>query len=148
MDYVRSIHQETTMTLLASSSSRTAAPSSRRSRYVVLTARVALALVVLGASVPKLTGDAAMISMFDELGGGDPLRLFVGCAELAGAVGLFIPAVRHLAALGLGLLLVGAALATIAILRENPAVPAVLAVIAGFVARADHAVHAARHARA
>lgn len=103
----------------------------------VVAVRSFVALMMLGASVPKLTGDSQMVQMFQDIGGGDPLRLFVGVAEAAGAIGLLVPRLRRLAAIGLAALLAGAGLTNVVILHDSPLVPVVLGAAAAFLAWAD-----------
>jgi putative oxidoreductase len=99
--------------------------------------RPLLALMMLGASVPKLTGDPQMVQMFRDIGGGEPLRLFVGLAEAVGAAGLLVPRFGRLAALGLVTLLAGAGITNVVILHDSPLVPMVLGAAAAFVAWAQ-----------
>lgn len=112
-------------------------PVQRAARVAVFVVRLFLALMMLGASVPKLTGDPQMVQMFRDIGGGDPLRLFVGLAEAAGAVGLLIPRLGRLAALGLASLLAGACITNVLILHDSPLLPMALGMTAAFVAWAD-----------
>lgn len=101
----------------------------RTRRIVGWVLRVALALVFLGAGAAKLAGDEANVSMFEVIGGGTPLRLFVGAAEVAGAVGLLIPRLHRLAALGLVLVMAGATLFNLTALDANP-VPTIALLLA------------------
>ena len=114
--------------------------SKRAPRYLEPVLRGALALMLLGASAPKLSGDPTMVAMFSDVGGGDVMRLFVGLAELCGAIGLLLPRLTRLrlaAALGLITLLLGAALTNVTLLDENPTLPLVLAAAAGYLATRD-----------
>jgi putative oxidoreductase len=96
--------------------------------------RILLSAQFLVGGVLKLTADAAMVAMFDDIGGGQGLRLLVGLCEVAGAVGLLVPRVSRLAAAGLALLMVGAAVTNVVALQTSPAVPLVLLVLATVVA--------------
>jgi hypothetical protein len=71
--------------------------------------QVLLALFfLLGATGPKLLGQQMTIQMFDEIGLGQWFRYFVGLVEFAGAVGLLIPSLAGLAALGMVGVMAGA----------------------------------------
>ena len=92
--------------------------------------QVALAGQFLLAGIPKLAGDPLMVGMFDTLGAGQWLRYVVGTLELAGAVGLLIPPLTGLAAIGLAALMLGAAVSSVTVLGAGPALPLVLAAVA------------------
>jgi uncharacterized membrane protein YphA (DoxX/SURF4 family) len=97
-----------------------------------LVTRVVLALFMLGASWPKLSASPEMVAMFEDIGGGAPMRILVGICEMAGAAGLMVPRLWAAAALGLAVLLLGACATNVVFLHENPAFPLVLAAAAGF----------------
>lgn len=78
--------------------------------------RIGLALVFAGAGFSKVAGDPAMLQLFDDIGAGQGLRHLVGALELAGAVGLLIPRLCGLAAIGLALLMVGASVVNVVVL--------------------------------
>lgn len=99
-------------------------------------ARVLLALVFVGAGWPKVSGDPAMVDMFDRIGAGQWLRYAVGALELAGAAGLLIPRLCGLAALGLTALLVGATVTNVAVLHESPAIPLGFLLVSALIAAA------------
>jgi uncharacterized membrane protein YphA (DoxX/SURF4 family) len=82
-----------------------------------------LAAQFVMASLPKLSGDAVMIELFDVVGVGQWLRFVVGALELAGAIGLLVPRLCGLAALGLSCLMVGATLTNVVVLGASPAIP-------------------------
>jgi len=60
------------------------------------------------ASKPKLIGDEQAVQGFQKAGFPSWFLLFIGVAELAGAVGLLIPKLRFWAATGLSLIMIGA----------------------------------------
>lgn len=93
-----------------------------------------LAVQFVMAGVMKLTGNALMVEMFAEIGAGQWLRYLVGALEVAGAIGVLIPRLTGLAALGLALLMGGAVITTLFVLGGSPAVPLGILVIAGLVA--------------
>lgn len=106
---------------------------------VLWLARVALALVFLGAGASKLFGDPAMVTMFSDIGAGQGLRYAVGALEVAGAVGVLVPRLSPLAAAGLALLMVGATATNLTVLGASPWLPLGLLVLAGLVAWAGRA---------
>ena len=93
-------------------------------------ARLALAAQFVVGGVLKLTADPTMVAMFDQIGAGQGLRLFIGACEVAGAIGLLV----RLAATGLVLLMIGAAVTNVVGLQISPAVPLVLLALATVVA--------------
>jgi putative oxidoreductase len=73
------------------------------------TLRVLLAAVFAFAAYRKFTGHPIPVATFEGLGLGQWFRFVTGALELAGAVGLLIPATHLWAAAGLSLVMVGAA---------------------------------------
>ena len=109
-------------------------PTSRRSIAVALwVAQAVLALQLASGGVLKLIGDAAMVDLFTDIGAGQWFRYAVGLVELAGAVGLLVPRLCGLAALGVTALLVGATVTNVAI-GVAPWLPLVLLLVAATVA--------------
>ncbi|GAA0518248.1 hypothetical protein GCM10011581_22630 [Saccharopolyspora subtropica] len=87
----------------------TSAPSRRRGPHVALwVLQVALAVFFTLAALPKLLGDPTVVRMFAVIGFGDWFRYLTGALELLGAVGLLIPRLAALAALGLAGVMAGA----------------------------------------
>lgn len=74
-----------------------------------------LVIVFLAAGTAKLFGAAEMVAAFDNIGAGQWLRYFVGVLELAGVVGLLVPRLVGLAALGLAALMIGAMITNLVI---------------------------------
>jgi putative oxidoreductase len=66
-----------------------------------------LALAFAGAGVAKIMGVEQTVLPFERLGV-PSLAIVVGLLEIAGAIGLFIPRLRFLAALALSATMVGA----------------------------------------
>jgi putative oxidoreductase len=118
--------------------SGTRAPESRgRGRTIGLwVLQVLLAAQFASAGILKLTGAESMVTMFDDIGAGSWLRFLVGVLEIAGAIGLLIPRLAGLAALGLVGLMVGALVTRVAVLDGAPVIEIVFLVLAGIVARA------------
>ena len=114
-----------------------AAPATTRGRALGVTPwvlQVLLALQFAMAGLAKVFGDPAMVEMFANIGIGQWFRYVVGGLEIAGAVGVLIPRLSGLAALGLVFLMVGAALTNVLILGANPLLPLGLLVVGGLVA--------------
>lgn len=79
-------------------------------RRMVLATRFLLAAVFLASGASKLAGSGFSTESFARWGYPDWLRVLVGALEVAGAVGLVLPATRRSAASGLALLMIGAAI--------------------------------------
>lgn len=109
-----------------SSSTRPTRIRSRGQNIAIWVLQVLLALEFLAAGFAKLAGDKAMVDMFDEIGAGQWFRYLTGSLEVAGAIGLLIPALCGLAALCLSILMACATLTTIFILEDAPWVPLVV----------------------
>ena len=92
-----------------------------------------LALAIAGGGLLKIIGDPTMVEMFDDIGAGQWLRPVVGTLEVAGAIGLLVPRLRALAAMGLVILLVGASITNIAALDTNPMIPLLYGIVAAVV---------------
>jgi putative oxidoreductase len=75
-----------------------------------------------------------MVAMFTAIGAGQWLRYLVGAMEIAGAVGLLVPRLCGLAALGLVGLMVGAAITNVAFLDQSPVVPAAFLLVSALIA--------------
>jgi hypothetical protein len=82
----------------------------------------------------KLTGSPVMIDLFTEVGAGQWLRYLVGALEVAGGVGLLIAPLCGLAAAGLVGVMAGAVVTNVAIIDENPTLPAVYLVLLALIA--------------
>lgn len=100
-------------------------------------AQVVVALFFLfAAALPKLLGNQFAVDVFTQMGAGQWFRYAIGLLELAGAIGLLIPRLSGLAALGLVGLMIGA-VATQLFVLHTPALvitPALLGIIAGLIA--------------
>ena len=116
---------------------RTSTRRSRRARAAGIslwTVRILLATQFAIGGVLKLTAEASMVTMFDDIGAGQGLRLFVGICELAGAIGLLVPRLVRLAATAVVLLMIGASVTNVLALQTSPALPLVLGALAALVA--------------
>lgn len=96
--------------------------------------QVLLAGAFLMAALPKLAGDPLLVQLFDELGAGQWLRYVVGGLELAGAIGLLVPRLCGLAALGLAGVMTGAIVTHLFVLSTSPAMPLSYLLVAAVVA--------------
>ncbi|WP_216207528.1 DoxX family protein [Amycolatopsis aidingensis] len=75
------------------------------------------------------------VDTFEQLGLGQWLRYLTGVLEVAGAIGLLIPRLAGLAALGLAGVMVGATATEIFVLADgNPVLPLLLLVLSAAVA--------------
>jgi putative oxidoreductase len=89
--------------------SSTPAVSQRRAVHVALWGLQALLAAFFAfAAVPKLLGDPMAVQMFGVIGLGEWFRYLVGGLELLGAIGLLVPRLAGLAALGLAGVMIGA----------------------------------------
>jgi putative oxidoreductase len=113
-----------------------AAPSGRgRAVTIALWALQALlALMFVMAGLAKVFGDPAMVEMFATIGIGQWFRYAVGALEIFGAVGVLIPRLSWLAALGLVCLMAGATLTNLFVLGASPLLPVGLLVGSAVVA--------------
>jgi putative oxidoreductase len=91
----------------------------RRKNTLLWIAQILLAAAFAFAALPKLFGAHSAVQMFAQMGAGQWLRVFVGAAELAGAVGLVIPRLAWLAAAGLSLDMAGATIINAAVLHSS-----------------------------
>jgi uncharacterized membrane protein len=103
------------------------------------TLQIVLAPQFLFGGVLKLAGVPVVVELFEQIGAGQWLRYFVGAAEVAGAIGLLIPLLSGLAALGLAALMAGATLVNVLVIDQSPAMPLAFLVVAAFLAWARRA---------
>lgn len=95
--------------------------------------QVLLALGFAFSAFGKFAGDPMMVELYHNIGWGDWFRHFTGVVEVAVAVGLLIPRLSGLAALGLVGVMIGAVVTHLTI--GGTPVPAILfGVLAGIVA--------------
>src|SRR5215210_5027040 len=96
--------------------------------------QVLLALQFVMAGFAKVFGEQAMVEMFATIGIGQWFRYVVGALEIAGAIGVLIPRLSGLAALGLACLMAGATLTNLLVLGTSPLLPIGLLVVSALVA--------------
>ena len=107
----------------------------RRARIITLwLLQVLLAFQFAGGGWLKLSGAPEMVEFFDAIGAGQWWRVVVGALELAGAIGLVIPRLAGLAALGLSGLLVGAGATNLFMLDADPWLPIGLLLLTALIA--------------
>ena len=95
-------------------------------RITLWTLTIAVAALFLMAGTSKLGGAPMMVQLFAALGLGQWFRYFTGVVEVAGAIGLFIPALAPFAALALAVVMIGAIITHLFIVGGSPAVPIAL----------------------
>ena len=107
-----------------------------RARNVGLwTLQVLLAAVYAFSAFGKLTAEAQNVAGFAAMGLGNTGMYVIGALELAGAIGMFVPALTGLAAACFVALMVGAVALTLAIGGGAlVAIPATVGVVAAVVA--------------
>ena len=109
--------------------------NSRKGRLITLwTLSGLVAVAFIGAGGTKLAGVPAMVEMFAKVGLGQWFRYVTGLLEVAGAIGLLIPRYAFYAAVLLGIVMVGAVIAEVAVIGDSPVPPAVLLVLSGIIA--------------
>ena len=114
------------------------APTANRHRARTATGwalQALLAISFAGAGAQKLAGTQSMVEQFERVGVGQWLRYVVGGLELAGAIGLLIPLLSGLAAVGVTALMAGASVTNL-LVGHPPWVPLGFLVIAAVIARA------------
>lgn len=83
--------------------------STGRGRTIALwVASGLLTALYLFAGGMKLYGPTEAVEGFRKLGYSDAFRLFIGAAEVSGAIGLWLPRLAFWAAVGLGIIMLGA----------------------------------------
>ncbi|MES2315094.1 MAG: DoxX family protein [Patescibacteria group bacterium] len=100
--------------------------------YTLLTL---ISIGFLGAAFPKLSSDPNAIAGFAQAYLPVWFMYFIGCAEVLGVIGLWIPKLFRFAAYGLWIILAGAIVTTI-LFTPMPGIaiiPAVYAIILGII---------------
>lgn len=82
--------------------------TSRSATIALWVGRGFLAVLFVNFGLSKLSGSVESVQTFHEIGAGQWLRYVVGLLEVAGAIGLLIPRLSGLAALGLAGIMGGA----------------------------------------
>lgn len=121
------------------------APTTSRGRAASIglwTVQIALAALFAFAGLNKLAGlQPEVVEQFARIGLGDWFRYLTGTLELAGGLGLLIPRLAGLAAIGLAGVMAGAVVAHVVVLPPVAlaVIPATLAAILLLIARARSA---------
>lgn len=95
-----------------------------------------LTALYLFASSGKLSGNPQAIEGFAKYGYSDGFRLFIGAAELSGAIGLWLPRLQFWAAAGLMIIMLGAVYTHVSH-GEAPTGAVVAFALLGFIAWAQ-----------
>jgi putative oxidoreductase len=95
-------------------------------RLTLWTLTIVVAAMFLLAGTLKLTGVPMEVELFAAIGIGQWFRYVTGLLEIAGAIGLFVPAVAPLAALTLAAVMVGAIVTHLFVVGGNPLIPIAL----------------------
>lgn len=90
---------------------------------------VLLALAFLSAGSFKIMSRPGMVQEFAQVGLGQWFRYFTGILEVAGAIGLLIPAFARWAATLLAAVMSGAIVAHLTALHSSPTLPIILLVM-------------------
>jgi uncharacterized membrane protein YphA (DoxX/SURF4 family) len=110
------------------------AQAARATNVALWMLQAVLAFQFAGGGLLKLTGSPEMVELFAAVGVGQWLRYMVGTLEVAGAVGLLVPRLSGLAALGLAGLMVGATTTNLFVLGESPWLPIGLLLASALIA--------------
>jgi putative oxidoreductase len=106
-----------------------------RAAVVLWLGRGLMAVLFLRSGVTALVGAMETESTFDQIGAGQWLRYAVGLLEVAGAIGLLVPRVSGLAAVGLAGVMAGAVFFEAAVLEPGSVVaPLVFMILAAGLA--------------
>jgi len=101
----------------------------------LLSVSAVLALAFAASGITKVIGMQAHVDHFAHWGYPDWFRIFVGVAEVAGAVGILVPRTSMLASAGLAVLMLGAGYTHLVNGEGNQApVPLILLAMLGYVA--------------
>ena len=123
------------MTAIATPARTASRPTSRAAGAGLWTLQVLLAAVYAFSAFGKLTAEAQNVAGFAAMGLGNTGMYVIGALELAGAIGMFVPALTGLAAACFVALMVGAVALTLAIGGGAlVAIPATVGVVAAVVA--------------
>ena len=102
--------------------------------YPLMLAIVLVALYVGGGGIAKLAGVPYVHSSFPALGLPEWFGYFIGVCEVLGAIGLFIRPLSALAALGIGIIMIGATYYHAVYTPTLQAAPAfVLTILCGYI---------------
>jgi putative oxidoreductase len=107
----------------------------RKSLNIVLwILQLMMAFAFINSGVLKLTGNADMVEMFNMIDIGQWFRYVIGVIEVCGAIGLLIPKLNGLAALGLVTLMTGATITNAFIINVTVVPPLIILAICSVIA--------------
>jgi uncharacterized membrane protein YphA (DoxX/SURF4 family) len=92
--------------------------------WIVLVARIVVGLTFVASGTLILIGVMDLSDIFSRLGAPDWMQPLVGLLQIAGGIGLLVPILSGAAAIGLALVMIGAALAEL--LTNTPPVAALI----------------------
>jgi len=113
------------------------AEMSRSTRIALLVVSGLLTALYLFTGYGKVSGAQAAVDGFTRYGHSDGFRMFIGSAEISGAIGLWIPRLAFWAAAGLIIIMIGAVYTHVTF-AEAPYAPLVAGLLLGFVAWSRH----------
>ena len=106
----------------------------KKEKIVYYTLLTLISIGFIAAAIPKLIGDPTAVAGFTTAHLPIWFMYFIGVAELAGVIGLWIARLRKWAAYGLWIILAGAVVTTIMSANAGTAlIPAVYAIILGMI---------------
>jgi uncharacterized membrane protein YphA (DoxX/SURF4 family) len=126
---------------------RTGRVTGRVANIATWVVQVVVGLQFISGGGLKLAGSPVMVDLFSDIGAGQWFRYLVGALEVAGGIGLLIRPLCGLAAAGLAAVMVGAVVTNVAVINENPTLPAVYLVLLAVIAWRRRARTAALLAR-
>lgn len=95
--------------------------------------QAALALVFVGASWAKLTGEPQMVALFTAIDVGQWFRYVTGILEFTGAILILVPNTRRIGGALLATIMLGALTAHLFILHVSPTIPIALLLMSSVV---------------
>ena len=98
-------------------------------KYVTWAAMAVITLVMLMGGTMKLTGQPMALQSFADLGLPGIFATFIGVCEIAGAIGLWLRPTSRLAAMGLGVIMMGAVYYHVAFPPIEAGVPALVVLL-------------------
>jgi putative oxidoreductase len=122
-----------TESALSSAATPARAQPSKAANIALWVVQILLALAFLGAGSSKLLGAPDMVGLYEAIGIGQWFRFVTGLLELTGAILIVVPRTKFFGAALLSMIMVGAVLTHLFILRNAPTAAAVLFVLAGIV---------------
>ncbi|GIF42954.1 DoxX family protein [Actinoplanes xinjiangensis] len=91
----------------------------RKTNRLLWVLQIVVGLDFIAGGLAKLFGMQRMVDLFDHIGAGDWLRYLVAVVEIVGGIGVLIPALSGLAAIGLATLMVAATYTNVVIIGEG-----------------------------